>query len=255
MKRNLFKNLEDGTWARHLKQRRIEMLLGECEDEHFAFATWHSLPDDDQTLDAVRRRLSVDYPNEIIDTLIDEIYLPSFLTSGSQPQLQSQSHRNLPTIRNHKCPTYNALFGHIYADIQVHATQRGLTNSLFTHGAGNLVRRCIIGWRAKRADENFPRDMGATHGTDTALWFWGDGVGLELLKREEAVVREWCLPFWRWVVGAEGGWGASGWSETVKRCVRYVDSNGGIEVVEDEDWDRGCRIWEIMRRLQRDGNC
>lgn len=249
VKRNLFDNIDDGTWANHLKQRGIELLIGECEDEHFAFATWHSLTDDNETLDAVRERLSVDYPDTIINTLINTNYLPTQPTDSSKPQSPS----TLPTIRNHQCTSYNELFGHIYADIQVHATQRGLTQSLFAHGAGHLIRRCTVGWRAKRADKNFPREMGATHGTDTALWFWGDGVGLELLKREEAVAREWCVPFWRWVVGADGGWEGSGWPAMDERSVRFIDGDGKIEILEDEDWERGIKIWEIMRGLQRGG--
>lgn len=184
----------------------------------------------------------VDYPSFIVDTLIDTIYCPSVPSRLALPL----------TIRGHESTTFNDLFGHILSDIQVHATQRGFAASLYAHGAGHLVRRCIVNWRAKRADKNFPSSMGATHGTDTALWFWGDGVGLELLKREERIAREWCEGFWTWMSGqCESGWDGSGWEEMGVEQVRYIDRDGVVSVAKDEDWERGARIWQVIRECQR----
>lgn len=158
-----FTSLENGTWAAHLKARNISLLLSECQDEHFAFATWHSLPEDEKgssnTMDTLLARLSVDYPRTVISTLLNEIYLP-----GPCATLKIKIRKDLVT-------DLNTFFGYIYADIQVHFTQRGFTRNLYEHGAGHLVRRCVVNWRAKRADMSFTRDIGVTHGSDTALWF------------------------------------------------------------------------------------
>lgn len=237
IKPDLFDDIVDGAWTQKFIDSGVELLLCECETEHFAFATWHELEED--TLQAVRERLSVDYPKDIIDGLIDEIYVPDGRTLPSQP------------INGHVCKMWNEFFGVLYAELQVHAIQRGFLQQLFQDGAGHMVRRVRVGWRAKKADSNFPKEMGPTHGTDTALWFFGDGVGLELLKKEEKIAREWCEGWWSWLRG--DGWG-TGWEECSKPSqMKYIDAKGTISHCGDsqEDWLRGLAIWTLIRRLQK----
>lgn len=234
---DVFESVEDGAWVKQFIEQGVELLLCECESEHFAFATWHTPVED--TLNEVRTRLSIDYPSDIIDALIDEVYVPD---GKSLPAF---------SINGHVCEDWYEFFGVLYAEIQVHALQRGFVNQLFKHGAGDRIRRTRVGWRAKRADKNFPKEMKVTHGTDTALWYFGDGVGLELLKREEKIAREWCEGWWTWLRGE--GWG-QGWevSESPK-MLKYIDAAGEVRMVEDaqDDWERGLLVWEIVRRIQK----
>lgn len=231
-----FASIETGSWVEDFIDQGIELLVCECEFEHFAFATWHN--PEENTLQAVRRRLCVDYQEGVINSLVDNIYVPDGKT--------------LPAfaINQQICHSWFEFFGVLYAEIQVHALQRGFVNLLSEKGAGNRVKRARVGWRAKRADKNFPKEMKATHGTDTALWFFGDGVGLELLKKEEAIVREWCEGWWSWITGQ--GWGR-GWDMgDTPTVLRYIDSNGKIEMIADapDDWERGLKVWNLVRALQ-----
>lgn len=226
---NLFRSLDSGSWVQTFLEHGCELLIGECESEHFAFATWHT-PELD-TLDAVRNRLSVDYPAALIDKLC-----AYFCPSGE-----------LPTIGGHRCASWSEFFGILYAEIQVHATHRGFVNCLYEGGAASRVRRCRVGWRAKRSDKNFPPEMGATHGTDTALWFWGDGVGLELLRREEELAEEWCRPYWGWLEGKGfGEWRAN----ADQKALRYIDGKGNTQEILDQDWERGIEVWQIIKNVQ-----
>lgn len=239
IKEDLFDNIDSGLWARKLVESGVELLLGECETEHFAFATWHETGQD--TLEAVRDRLSVDYPSHIIDGLLQEVYVPDGQTLPIQP------------INGHICKSWTEFYGILYAELQVHALQRGFLKSLFEHGAGHLVRRVRVGWRAKRADINFPKEMGPTHGTDTALWFFGDGVGLELLKKEEKIAVEWCEGWWSWLKG--DGWGRD-WEECDSPTrMKYIDLVGRISHCEDADtdWARGVAVWNLVRKYQKAG--
>lgn len=237
IRHSLFDEIDTGVWISKFLESGVQLMLAECETEHFAFATWHETSED--SLEAVRNRLSVDYPKELIDALINKLFVPDGHTLPKH------------AINGHVCGDWIELCGIIYAELQVHAMQRAFMQRLFDQRAGHMVRRVRVGWRAKKADKNFPQEMGPTHGTDTALWFFGDGVGLELLKKEEKLAHEFCEGWWSWLT--RGVWG-KGWDQCSRPItMKYIDAEGRVSHIDDnaDDWARGLAVWNLARDVRK----
>jgi hypothetical protein len=117
-----------------------------------------------------------------------------------------------------------------------------LLDALGRGGAGGVVRRYRIEWRAKRADGRFPREWGATHGADNYLWWFGDG--LELAPEEEDVARRaFLLELGRFLKGEEMAWGTEGVREA-----RRLKADGQVDIWSDELWDEGLAVWDALRK-------
>ncbi|KAM0098145.1 hypothetical protein ACP6JE_007359 [Aspergillus fumigatus] len=222
---SLFNALDNGTFARKLTARNIRIMLGECRDERSLYATWH--PPQSNTLQSLHRRLLVDYPRHIADALI-KIHCPT----GQLP----------PGCKN----WHTDAFGLIYADIQVHKTQRGLIHALATGNADRLLYRYRIEKRLQCADRTIPPAWGVTHATDQYLWFWGNGEVLQ--ADEKPMVREAFIgPLIRFVRGdadADIGWGTDDY-----RQVRSLRPDGSIQICEDGLWDEALRVWRALREV------
>ncbi|RHZ72962.1 hypothetical protein CDV55_108253 [Aspergillus turcosus] len=222
---SLFKSLDDGTFARKLAARNIRIMLGECRDERALYATWH--PPQSNTLQSLHSRLLADYPPHIADALI-KTYCP---------------HGQLPP----GCANWHTdAFGLIYADMQVHKTQRGLVHALAAGkgNAGHLLYRYRIEKRLQCADRTIPPSWRVTHATDQYLWFWGNGEALQ--AEEKPMVREaFTDPLTRFVRGdadADIGWGTGDY-----RQVRTLRPDGSVQICEDGLWDEAMRVWRALR--------
>ncbi|KAF4274760.1 hypothetical protein CNMCM8812_004127 [Aspergillus fumigatus] len=182
---------------------------------------------DPNTLQSLHRRLLVDYPRHIADALI-KIHCPT----GQLP----------PGCKN----WHTDAFGLIYADIQVHKTQRGLIHALATGNADRLLYRYRIEKRLQCADRTIPPAWGVTHATDQYLWFWGNGEVLQ--ADEKPMVREAFIgPLIRFVRGdadADIGWGTDDY-----RQVRSLRPDGSIQICEDGLWDEALRVWRALREV------
>jgi carboxylesterase type B len=221
---SLFKSLDNGTFARKLAARNIRIMLGECRDERSLYATWH--PPRHNTLASLHSRLLADYPAHIADALI-KLYCP-------QDQLP-------PGCANWQTDA----FGLIYADMQVHKTQRGLVHALAAD-ASHLLYRYRIEKRLQCADRAIPPSWGVTHATDQYLWFWGNGEAL--LPEEKPMVREAFIdPLTRFVrndAHADVGWGTGDY-----RLVRTLRPDGSVQICEDGLWDEAMRVWRALREV------
>ncbi|KXG53782.1 Carboxylesterase, type B [Penicillium griseofulvum] len=222
---SLFTTLDTGTFARSLLARNIRIIIGECCDESFLYSSW--FPPTDNTLSALRTRLIADYPEHIVDAVI-----PLYYPDGRLPA---------------HCKNWDQdAWGKIYADMQVHQMQRGLVYALTENedgvDASSLLFRYRIEWRAKCVEDTLPVEWGVTHSSDYPVWFFGNG-GL-LGEGEKGVVKEGFIdPLGRFVRGeGEFGWGASG-----GRLVRTLRRDGSVDIVEDEGWDEGVRVWKVVR--------
>ncbi|PKY02128.1 hypothetical protein P168DRAFT_273062 [Aspergillus campestris IBT 28561] len=223
----LFQSFDTGAFARRLAARNIHIMLGECRDEHNLYATW--LPPPDNSRSSLRSRLLADYPQPIVDTLL-HLYAPSDTTNTK---------------------TYPpSTFGHIYADIQVHTTQRGLIQSLAANGATHLLHRYRIEYRLNCAAKTIPREWGVTHATDMYLWFWGNGEVLEPAEKRDiraALIDPWA----RFVRGDTDdvlGWGTNG-----PREMRTLMPDGSVRICRDELWDEAMRVWMALRGVGESG--
>lgn len=61
--------------------------------------------------------------------------------------------------------------------------------------------------------------------------------------------------FWAFVGGEDlsdeesSGEGKTGWGDV--RYMKRLGEDGKVDVVRDWDWERGLRVWEIVREAQR----
>ncbi|KAJ5309018.1 hypothetical protein PENANT_c020G00477 [Penicillium antarcticum] len=224
----LFETLDTGTFASILLSRNVKIMIGECADEHFLYNTW--FPPKANTLSALRTRLIADYPEHIVDALI-AMYYPD----GKLP-----SH----------CQNWDVdAWGRCYADMQVHKIQRGFLYALTSNSAGvdasGLLYRYRIEWRAKCVALGIPVEWGVTHSSDYPIWFYGNGKGLE--EEEKGVVgRAFIGPLGSFVQRDVGG-GEFGWGTRGPRSIRTLKENGNVDIVKDEGWEDGVRVWRNLR--------
>jgi len=224
VRHGLLNEISNGTFARRMKQRGIRMIIGECSDEHFVYGSW--LPPQ-PGYDNIVQRLEADYPREACKVLMSH-YFPN---------------RTLPT----KYETWQAAFGHIYADVQIHALGRGMIDALVQHGAGELIHRYRIEWRAVCVDKKYPKSWGATHASDLAIWFHGNG---ETLTPEEVKIceRAFHVPLASFLEGKRMDWG----TQHVMQ-MRTLKSDGTVAMEEDTMLDEGLVLWNALKKVGATG--
>ena len=219
IKSNLFVSIEDGTFARKLRDANIQILMGECNQEHWVYGTWRTPA---PGLRNLFERLQADYPRRTCEVLVQE-YFP-----GGRLPVQWKN--------------WKEAFGHIYADVQIHVTQRGLVDALIRGGAGHLVKRYRIEWRVNCADLTTPNEWGATHTSDMFIWWFGDGSMLE--QSEQEIVRKALLDdFAKFLKGENVCLGTRN-----PRELRRLKADGSMDIWRDECWEGRLRIWKTLQR-------
>ncbi|KAF1831958.1 alpha/beta-hydrolase [Decorospora gaudefroyi] len=224
---DLIKEVSTGVYARRMKSRNIQLLVGECANEHFVYGTWR--PPLRPSYDALLHRLEADYPQEACSILMQHYF---------------ENSRDLGP----RFTSWEEAFGRVYADVQIHALCRGMVYELVRHGAGDLVFRYRIEWRARCVDNDLPTHYGATHGSDMAIWFWGNGRALG--EEEKSVVgRAFQEPLSRFLRGEEMEWGARD-----AMHVRTLKNDGRVAVEEDTRLKEGLRLWDKLKEVGATGD-
>jgi carboxylesterase type B len=225
VRHGLMDELSQGSFARRMKHRGVELLIGECSDEHYVYGTWRPPK---PGLDNMLQRLEADYPRNACKVLAAQ-YFPN---------------RKLPS----KYKDWQAAFGHIYADVQIHALGRGMVSALVKHGAGHLVHRYRIEWRAKCVDKKYPVAWGATHSADMAMWFWGNG---ESLTKEEKTVaaKAFHKPLGMFLQGGKMAWGTEHAMQ-----IRTLKADGSVAIEEDTRLEEGLVLWNALERVGSTGH-
>ncbi|KAH7384660.1 Alpha/Beta hydrolase protein [Pyrenochaeta sp. MPI-SDFR-AT-0127] len=215
----LLEEINNGVFAQSLKRRGIQLIIGECSDEHFVYGTWRP---PQSGYENMLRRLEADYPRKACKVLMNH-YFPN---------------RKLPPVYK----TWQAAFGHIYADVQIHAFERGMVNTLIKQGAGDLIHRYRIEWRAKCVDKTMPKGWGASHGSDLAIWFFGNGSTLS--EKEKRIVSEGFLdPLSRFLKGEQFDWGTQHAMQ-----IRTLKSDGSLVIEEDTRLEEGLKLWDELKK-------
>ena len=95
-------------------------------------------------------------------------------------------------------------------------------------------------------DAGTPKEWGVTHGTDLAIWFWGNGA--EVTEQEAKSLKKWLAPVWGWVEGKTFGREAEN-----SRQIRRLKSDGTSDFIRDpeDDWEHGLQVWDVARKAQR----
>lgn len=224
---NLIHGLASGPFAAKLKARNIHIMLGECASEHFVYGTWY--PPSTPGLQPLYSRLCIDYPAVYVRAILEYYFPSSTATSSSQPG---------------PFKSWQEAFSQIYASIQIHTLLRGFAQSLTAHGVGELLHRYRIEWRATCIDKKYPREWGATHTSDMAIWMYGNGS--DLSAAEKGVVEAWLGPVSDFVSGKEGG----GWSG--EEGVRTLKADGKIVFERDVEAleEEGRGIWDAVTSVK-----
>lgn len=218
---NLISNINSGDFALRMKRRNIKLLNGECREEHNAYRQWRT---PSNSYAALQTRLCADYPAAVVEKLMKHY------CRGSQ---------NLPA--GYK--DWRDLFGHIYADCQVHNLERGFQNALFKHGLvpGVDLLRYRFDRRMKCVDSIIPPDWGVTHATDLdAIWLWG-AVGEGLTDAEKGMLKDWNEQFAAFVRGEVVLWGTKR-----PKDMRRLRADGVTDVWEDDRWEQGVEVWGLL---------
>ncbi|KAI4951823.1 hypothetical protein J4E86_007239 [Alternaria arbusti] len=225
VRHGLLEELSNGVYAERMKRRNVKLIIGECSDEHYVYGLWRPpRPGFDNMLN----RLEADYPREACKVLMSH-YFPN---------------RILPS----KYSSWQAAFGHIYADVQIHALRRGMVNALVKHGAADLIHRYRIEWRAQCVDKELPKHFGASHGSDMAIWFWGNGNDLTEEEKQIAL-KTFHDPLSRFLKGEEMDWGTQHAMQ-----LRTLKSDGNVAIEEDIRLEEGLRLWNALKAAGATGD-
>jgi carboxylesterase type B len=225
VRHGLFNEIDTGIIARQMKRRGVKLIIGECRDEHFVYGTWRPPTN---SFDSLFRRLQADYSLSACEALAKYYYPDGKLPTG--------------------CANWQDAFGRIYADVQIHHLERGMVEALVRHGAGDLIYRYRIEWRAQCCDKGWPKEWGVTHGTDmTSIWFWGNGE--QLSKKEKKLVKNaFHDNFARFVKGEDLDWGTEH-----PLHIRRMASDGSVVCEEDPYLEDGLRVWNVLKKVGATG--
>lgn len=208
-------HINSGDFALRLKSRGIKIMNGECRDEHNLYRAWRT---SENSYEGVYVRLCADYPEAIVQKILRHY-------CGRSEQYPSGY------------TSWQDLFGHIYADLQVHLLERGFYNKILAQlQPGKDLLRYRFEWRAGCAP--YPPEWEVTHATDMAIWFWYPG----LTKEERVILKSWNQVLAQFVKGEDVDWGTKSAKE-----VRRLRSDGQTDILKhDERWDEGIRVWKLL---------
>jgi carboxylesterase type B len=245
--RDLSRSINSGDFAQRMKTRGVTLLSGECRDEHTIYYHWRTPAD---SCSAVYTRLCAEYPERIVAKLMQRYCgLPTALNSDNGA---IASQKGCCGLANASPCSYNLpagyedwrdFFGRIYAKLQVHCMQRGSHNALFKGGLrpGKDVLRYRFDRRLECVDETMLPEWGVTHASDIPIWLWGFDSARGLTDQEKGWLQGWNEGFAAFVRGDMVEWGP-----TQPKEMRRWRSDGGTDVWEDELWEQGLDMWDLV---------
>lgn len=212
--------INDGTFARKLKERGIKILNGETSEEWNMYGSWRPPVD---SYGGLYQRLVADYSEKVVRKLMPLYFPKKELTD--------------------KYKDWRDAFGKVYADMQVYMLERGFADKLAAGGltVGKDLLRYRIEWRAKCVDAVLPPEWGVTHATDMAIWFWGNGMGDGLTEAEKEIVKPLNKMLADFVAFKDVQWPVKD-----KRQRMRLRSDGKMDMVGDDRWDEGLAIWKAV---------
>jgi carboxylesterase type B len=207
--------INTGDFARRMRRRGVQLLNGECADEHNMYRNWRTPA---ASYDAVHARLCADYPEATVRRLM------AHYCHGA---------RALPT----GYASWPQLFGRVYADMQVHFLERGFHGKLAAALApGRDLFKYRIEWKAQCSP--YAPEWGVTHATDQAIWFWNP----KLAADEKKILAPWIEAFAKFVKGEAQDWGTRALTDS-----KRLRSDGTIDVMTDDPlWQEGQEVWDLV---------
>lgn len=221
--KDLMSSVDSGDFGMKMKEYGIMLLSGECKDENTIYRTWRT---PENSYDAVFSRFCAEFPESTVRKLLD-------YCCGSENKLP-------PGYADWK-----DFFGQTYANLQVHALQRGFHNALFRGGLvpGVDVLRYRFDKRLICVSGTFPHELGVTHSSDLPIWFWGANFSGGLTDKEKTLLRGWNQGFSSFVNGDRVEWGPKQPKE-----MRRWRSDGETDVWTDDMWEPALKIWDLLNK-------
>jgi carboxylesterase type B len=219
VRHKLIQEFDSGRFAQRLKQRNVKIMMGECSEEHFLYGTWKPPK---AGFDNLFHRLEADYPRAAVEVLTKH-YFPNRKLSK-------------------KYKSWHEAFGHVYADVQIHALERGMTDALIRHGAGDMLHRYRIEWRAKCVDKKVPKKYGPTHTTDLPIWFWGNGDNLTAAEKK-VITSAFQEPLAQILKGEEVQWGTKDATQ-----IRTLKEDGRVVIEDDGGLGESLKLWKALSK-------
>jgi carboxylesterase type B len=215
MSEDLFQRIYSGAFGKRMMELGIQTMIGDLTQEFHLYKMIYPPSSYESLVD----RLSWDYPRDIAVAI-------------------SSPYRNSSLSRDE----WKDTFGRLYADMQIHSTLRGFIQSIAKHVPLSHIHRYRIDWRTKSIDKRLPPQVGATHGTDMPIWFFGNGD--TLTPSEKELIRTWLEPVTAFLKGEVVVWGTQSLTE-----VRYLTADGRIEIKQDEVWESKTPLWNLTKRV------
>ncbi|KAL9117201.1 MAG: hypothetical protein Q9187_006266 [Circinaria calcarea] len=218
VRRTLFQEIQDGQFGKSMARRGIKILIGDLPDE----VSVYRLENPPSSHEGLFERLRVEYPLAVTKTLM-KLYCPTkALPSGG---------------------SWQDLFGRIYADVQVHMTERGFIAALAQSLPLSHIYRYRIDWRPKCVDLFYPKEWGVTHGSDLTIWFYGNGASLA--SDERILIQQFLKPFAAYLKGEEPSWE----TQSIHQA-KAILPNGSLGFLEDKEWDRCLQLWNQLQNTE-----
>ncbi len=215
----LFENIFTGNFGQRMRDLGIQTVIGDLTQEFHLYKTVFPPSSYDGLVD----RLSWDYPGHLATAICSPYKILS-----SSPKMSADEWREI--------------FGKVYADMQIHSTMRGLVHEIGSTLPLSHIHRYRIDWRTASVDKKTPREFGATHGTDMSIWFFGNGDSLS--HSEKQLIREWLRPIASFLNGDKVVWGTQSLNQ-----VRYINSEGKIEIKDDDLWEEKLSLWGFTKEI------
>lgn len=217
----LFEDIYSGAFGKRMKDLGIQTVIGDLTQEHHVYK--HVYPP--QSYEDLVERLSWDYPRDVALAICKPFKLSPSDSASTKVD-------------------WKDIFGKVYADMQIHSTMRGFVKSIATTLPLSHIHRYRIDWRTQSVDKRLPKEVGATHGTDLAIWLFGNGDSLT--ADEKILIKEFLRPVASFINGGEVNWGTTSLNE-----VRYITAQGQIEASRDEVWDKKLALWEVATKVDK----
>lgn len=116
-----------------------------------------------------------------------------------------------------------------------------MADALVKHGAGGLLHRYRIEWRAACVDKKIPRRFGPTHTSDLPIWFWGNGDALTSAEKS-SITEAFQKPLAQFLNGEAVSWGTEHHSQ-----IRTLKGDGRV-VIEDDGGKtkEALKLWDAL---------
>ncbi|ORY79014.1 Alpha/Beta hydrolase protein [Protomyces lactucae-debilis] len=215
---------ETGHLATWLQEHKIQLMLGETENEEQTYRAVNPPTSRATFLPQLENYYKADRAAALMEHVRDTL-------SANEDDVEG----------------WKDVFGAIVAAAQVRASQRHFIHALIQHGMPlSSIHRYRVAYRLGFYSQlGVPESMGVAHGMCQPIWWYQKQLGFS--GEEVAAVHDWLEPWKAFVCQNDGDEGISrDWGCTNVQQYRRFNEDGSVSVEKDEDWDRMLAIGQVL---------